>query len=400
MRVYSLLIAGIFILSGCSVPVKYGAIEHSRLVDNPRCNPTLSDPAAMAEKPYFAVTSRLPDCLGDTVTLTNHRSDIIRYARFSAPENTLNIKGKKQTVTPVAFQGETQWWDSLRDAANLRKGRVLLYVHGFRETFQSSAKDSAQIAALTQFDGPVIMYSWPSQGKLLSYGVDETNMYWDERNFRNFLQKLARANWVKEIVIISHSLGARLVIPAVEYVDLNSSSADASNISNIIFAAPDVDTADFERNAATEILSARRVNNDRRITVYASLNDRALAISRAIHGYPRLGSPYCFNPFEASKLKAKGIVERCFADNFKYDTPPSKAGFTIIDTTDVSSGGSGHSDYLRSPAVCKDFAASVAGDRTQIAGRIATEQAHVFRLNMATKQTKEHIAETCKLPKD
>ena len=57
-----------------------------------------------------------------------------------------------------------------------------------------------------------------------------------------------------------------------------------------------------------EVLAARRVNNDRRITVYASLNDKALAVSRALHGYPRLGSPYCFNPFEAADLKAKGVL--------------------------------------------------------------------------------------------
>jgi esterase/lipase superfamily enzyme len=86
-------------------------------------------------------------------------------------------KGDKQVIVPLAFQPEAEWWDGLRDAANLRKGRVLLYVHGYRETFPSTAKDAVQMASLTQFDGPIIQYSWPSQGNLLSYAVDETNMY-------------------------------------------------------------------------------------------------------------------------------------------------------------------------------------------------------------------------------
>ena len=383
------------LLAGCTVAVEYGDIPHNVLAENPRCNPAQNDSASVSGKDYFIVTSRLPDCRGDNIKLTNHRADRVRFGRFSPPETIKPAKGDKQLVVPVAFQPEGAWWDGLRDAANLRNGRVLLYVHGYRETLQTTARDAVQIGAMSNFDGPIIHYSWPSQGNLLSYAVDETNMYWDQRNFRNFLTKLARAEWVKEIVIVSHSLGARLVTPAVEYVDRTSTNADSSNISNIILASPDVDREDFERDIAEEVLAARRVNNDRRVTVYASLSDRALAVSRAVHGYPRLGSPYCFSPFEAKDLKAKGLPQRCFATKTKYQTEPAKTGFTIIDTTDVSGGGAGHSDYLRSLAVCKDFAAVVNGARTT-EDRVATAQAHVFTLRAPVKPTKEDIAAICK----
>jgi esterase/lipase superfamily enzyme len=383
------------LLAGCTVAVEYGDIPHNVLAENPRCNPAQNDSASVSGKDYFIVTSRLPDCRGDNIKLTNHRADRVRFGRFSPPETIKPAKGDKQLVVPLAFQEEDAWWAGLRDAANLRKGRVLLYVHGYRETLQTTARDTVQIGAMSNFDGPIIHYSWPSQGNLLSYAVDETNMYWDERNFRTFLTKLARAEWVKEIVIVSHSLGARLVTPAVEYVDRTSSNADSSNISNIILASPDVDREDFERDIAEEVLAARRVNNDRRVTVYASLSDRALAVSRAVHGYPRLGSPYCFSPFEAKDLKAKGLPQRCFATKTKYETEPAKTGFTIIDTTDVSGGGAGHSDYLRSLAVCKDFAAVVNGARTT-EDRVATAQAHVFTLRAPVKPTKEDIAAICK----
>src|SRR3546814_2242673 len=105
---------------------------------------------------------------------------------------------------------------------------------------------------MTGFDGPIIEYSWPSQGKILSYVVDETNMYHDVRNFRDFLKSLAEQQWVKEIVLVSHSLGARLVVPAVAYVDRTSSRADSSNISNIILASPDIDRETFERDIEEE----------------------------------------------------------------------------------------------------------------------------------------------------
>ena len=383
------------LLAGCTVAVEYGDIPHNVLAENPRCNPAQNDSASVNGKDYFIVTSRLPDCRGDNIKLTNHRADRVRFGRFSPPETIKPAKGDKQLVVPLAFQPEDAWWDGLRDAANLRNGRVLLYVHGYRETLQTTARDTVQIGAMSNFDGPIIHYSWPSQGNLLSYAVDETNMYWDQRNFRNFLTTLARAEWVKEIVIVSHSLGARLVTPAVEYVDRTSTNADSSNISNIILASPDVDREDFERDIAEEVLAARRVNNDRRVTVYASLNDRALAVSRAVHGYPRLGSPYCFSPFEAKDLKAKGLPQRCFATKTKYQTEPAKTGFNIIDTTDLSGGGAGHSDYLRSLAVCKDFAAVVNGARTT-EDRVATAQAHVFTLRAPVKPTKADIAAVCK----
>ncbi len=394
----ALISLSLLFLTGCGAAVEYGPVQHSQLAADPKCNPVATDAAAISGKEFFIVTSRLPDCRGDEVLLTNHRSDRVRYGRFAKPEKVKPEKGKERTVVPTAFQPEDDWWAGLRAAADQRQGRVLLYVHGFRETMDSTSEDSAQIAALTGFDGPVIQYGWPSQGRLLSYAVDETNMYWDERNFRRFLQKLAGQSWVKEVVIVSHSLGGRLVIPAVEYVDRNSSNADSSNISNIILASPDIDRQDFERDIVEEVLAARRVNNDRRITVYASLKDKALALSRSIHGYPRLGSPYCFDPFEAAALKAAGKPVRCYAAKGRYTEEPSKSGFTIIDTTDASRGSSGHSDYLNSPIVCQDFAATVNGTRGSLSARQPTDLPYVFVLKAEeTKQDKNNPApDLCK----
>jgi esterase/lipase superfamily enzyme len=375
-------------LSGCISAIKYGDVPHGILAADARCNPaggSVADITDITDKPFYAVTTRLPDCRSESLLLTDFRSEQMRFIRFAGPINRPAKKGKANMVTPIAFETQAAWWAGLSADAARNNGRVLLYVHGYRETFASTSRDSAHIARLTGFKGPVIQYSWPSQGELLSYGVDETNMYWTERNFRSFLQKLAQQPWVKDIVLVSHSLGARLVIPSVEYVDSKAASADASNISNIILASPDVDTADFERDIAAEILSQRRVDAGRRMTIYAAANDKALGISRTLHGYPRLGSPFCFNPFEAAALKAKGLPERCYAANLKLDGTRKKAGLTIIDTTAVSIG-SGHSNHLRSRAACADFAAVVNNKAND--GRTATHLSHVFTLAGYPKKAK------------
>jgi esterase/lipase superfamily enzyme len=373
--------------SGCITPVDYGDIRHADYVADARCTAAPGAPVDGEALPLFFATSRLPDCRTADIRLLNHRGDRMRYGRFAAPRD-VKVGKKEEFLTPLTFQDAGDWWKGLQDETDRRQGRVLLYVHGYRETFETTSKDAAQIARMTGFDGPVIEYSWPSQGTLLGYAVDETNMYHDVRNFRDFLKTLAERPWVKEIIIVSHSLGARLVVPAIAYVDRTSSSADSSNISNIILASPDFDRETFERDIAGDVLAPRRLANDRRITVYASLHDKALAASRALHGYPRLGSPYCFDPFEAADLKAKGLPNRCFA--------AAIPGLTIIDTTDVSRGSTGHSNFLRSAAACRDFVDVVAGKRTR-SERIPTQLAHVFRLLPDPANPKPDDAIICNL---
>src|SRR3546814_15727239 len=101
---------------------------------------------------------------------------------------------------------------------------------------------------------------------------------------------------------------------------------------------------------------------------------------------PRLGSPYCFNPFEAAELKAQGLPERCY--------PAARAGLTVIDTTDVSRGSTGHSNFLRSPVACRAFIDVVAGKRPR-PERVATQWAHVFRLIPDHALPDERATATC-----
>ena len=372
MRTRHLMVASAaLVLAGCVTPVDYGKVRHADYVADPRCTAQPGAAVDEAVLPLFFVTSRLPDCRTDAITLLGHRGDTVRYGRFAAPRET-GVGGKKKLRTPMAFQDEGDWWQALQAETDRKQGRVLLYVHGYRETFETTSKDAAQIARMTAFDGPVIEYSWPSQGEVLKYAVDETNMYHDVRHFGAFLRTLADRPWVKEIVIVSHSLGARLVIPAVATADrLSRRAGRTTNISNIILASPDIDRETFERDIADEVLEPERVERGRHITIYVSLRDRALAASRVLHGYPRLGSPYCFDPFEAADLRARGLPERCYLK--------AAPGVTVIDTTEVSRGSTGHSNFLRSAVACNDFVDVVAG-RNVRPDRVATPWAHVFRL--------------------
>lgn len=364
-------------LSACIGGIDYGKVEHRLYTQNNQCDAIPADYDPLAADQYFFVTSRLPDCQNaQSFTLTNFRGDALRYGRNQAAIVTADKKEK----IPFAFAQTATWWRDLEAAAKASNGRVMVYVHGYNETFVSSTDDTVQMAALTEFQGPVVQYSWPSRGSIWRYPVDEANNEWDQTGYRRFLIALARQDWVTDIVLVSHSLGARLLVPGVEFVDAMLAPDQSRKISNIVLASPDIDRDTYVRHITADTAKASPYPPKRTITIYASLNDRALNASRQVHGYPRLGSPYCFDVFKAARLKADGDPERCYAFEDAASGDAVTNGINIIDTSAASNSNAGHSDYLHSAPVCADFKAVVQGVKQGSPERAATRLAYVFTL--------------------
>lgn len=79
-------------------------------------------------------------------------------------------------------------------------------------------------------------------------------------------------------------MGNRALTSVLKDILIKSSGAlPAPKFNQVVLTAPDMDTGRFKQLAA-DIPSAAR-----RVTLYASTNDRALLISKQIHGYPRAG---------------------------------------------------------------------------------------------------------------
>ena len=76
---------------------------------------------------------------------------------------------------------------------------------------------------------------------------------------------------------------------------------------------------------------------------------------------------------------------------------PEKSGLTIIDTTDISSGPTGHTDYLMNAAACADFSAVVAGKRDGAGARVPGRLSHVFLLAPAPKGQEVDHKGICKV---
>jgi esterase/lipase superfamily enzyme len=176
------------------------------------------------------------------------------------------------------------FYDGLKaKIAGSHNQEALVFVHGYNVTFEAAARRTAQLAYDLKFDGAAIFFSWPSQGGVLKYAVDETNVVWAAPHLKDFLVAVARQSGAKSVHLIAHSMGNRALTSALAAVAAEARDS-APMFREVVLTAPDIDADVFKRDIAPAI---RRTAQ--RVTLYASSNDEALALSKKLHGYPRAG---------------------------------------------------------------------------------------------------------------
>jgi len=160
---------------------------------------------------------------------------------------------------------------------------AFVFVHGFNVTFEDAARRTAQLAYDLKFQGAPIFYSWPSQGGLFQYAVDETNVVWTVPHLHEFLKQIADQAGAQSVHLIAHSMGNRALTSALRELSLEMQEMPP-RFHEVVLTAPDIDADVFRRDIAPAI-----VKTAKRVTLYASSNDEALVLSKQVHGYPRAG---------------------------------------------------------------------------------------------------------------
>lgn len=164
--------------------------------------------------------------------------------------------------------------DALRALAS---DRVVLYVHGYNIGFEKGCRRAARLRSNLGIDRRLLLFSWPADGSYLNYLRDLTDLDWSAEDLEGVLMTLVRKFGGENVDLIGHSMGALGLVHAL------SRLPDAAVFRTLTLAAPDMDREVFVREI-------RRIS-DRvtRLTVYVSDTDRALALARRAHGYPRAG---------------------------------------------------------------------------------------------------------------
>jgi esterase/lipase superfamily enzyme len=155
---------------------------------------------------------------------------------------------------------------------------LLVYVHGFNQTFEVAALDAARLSDGIKFAGDTMAFSWPSRASLLDYNYDRESAMWSRDALDQVLEDLLANLAVGRVNIVAHSVGTMLTMEALRelYAKLGDYAAD--RIGAVVFASPDIDMDVFTA-------SVQRIGPlAPKVTIITATDDRALAVSRWVNG--------------------------------------------------------------------------------------------------------------------
>ena len=162
---------------------------------------------------------------------------------------------------------------------------VLIYVHGFKQTFEAAALDAAHLSDGIKFRGQTMVFSWPSRAGLFDYAYDRDSAMWSRDGFERVLHSVVATPSAGRVHIVAHSMGTMLTLESLRQLYARYGDTVADRIGAVMFAAPDIDMDVFS-SAINRIGPLAR-----KITVIAATNDRALALSgRIAGGMTRVGA--------------------------------------------------------------------------------------------------------------
>ena len=198
-------------------------------------------------------------------------------AYFENPEKHIVVLNKK-TLFKEAYLA------SINEAlTKIGENDIFVFIHGYNVSFNDAARRTAQMSYDLGFKGIPIFYSWPSQGEITQYTVDQQNIEWSEGNIRNFILDLINKLDCDNIYLVGHSMGNQGLSKALATMPLDL-KGNQKKIKEVILAAPDVDAEIFKRDIAPMITN--RFDN---VTMYTSSDDLALKGSSKINGHTRAG---------------------------------------------------------------------------------------------------------------
>jgi esterase/lipase superfamily enzyme len=155
---------------------------------------------------------------------------------------------------------------------------ILVYVHGFNQTFESAALDAARLAEGVRFHGETMVFAWPSKAKLFDYGYDRESAMWSRDALERVLSLLIADASVGRIHLVAHSVGTMLTMEGLRQIYARHGLGVTDKIGAVVFASPDIDMDVFTS-------SLERIPPlTPKITVITATNDRALAVAGWLAG--------------------------------------------------------------------------------------------------------------------
>ena len=204
----------------------------------------------------------------------------------------------------------------------LAEDDVLLYVHGFNNSFENAILSAAQLKHDLEFPGKATTFTWPGDtkrglGLLGGYRTAEQHATKSVDSLAELLQALLdhrdQASTRFDIHVIAHSLGNRVLLDAVHRLVSDKRVNPGSKVfANVVLAAADVDWPTFAAQAPSLVSCAKRV------TYYYSTQDFPLKLSKTLHGdKPPIGLCPLLHP-QVDTINADNVNEFAIGFGHRY----------------------------------------------------------------------------------
>ena len=204
-----------------------------------------------------------------------------RDGRVPDPAENFLVTRAEALQGPAGFRAELQRELAARPA-NQRE--VMVFVHGFNNTFADGLYRTAQIRHDFNIPGVAVHYAWPSAGNALGYAYDRDSALFARDGLETLLREIA-ASGSNRIVLVAHSLGSSVTMEALRQLRIGGHDDVIDRISGVILMSPDLDI-DLFRSQAQRIDPLPQP-----FVIFTSQRDRALRISAVITGQrSRLGN--------------------------------------------------------------------------------------------------------------
>lgn len=240
------------------------------------------------------------------------------------PIKEFTLAGQTEYKSPNAFL--TRIKQSMR-ANGTSNEEIVLFVHGYNATQTETVFRAAQLATDMDIPGTMMVYSWPSQGKLLGYAYDIESMMFARDGLEKTIRQLRGAGFGR-ILLVGHSMGSALVMETLRQIEIEDPGWSKKSLSGVALISPDLDVELFRNQMA------RITHVPEPFLILVSGKDPVLGISSLL----------------------RGDLQRERLGSIKQIDDLADLPVTVIDTTAFSKGaGSPHFVAATSPALIAFF---------------------------------------------
>ena len=167
---------------------------------------------------------------------------------------------------------------------------LIVWIHGYRPSFNLSAIHCAQLAHDLNIDANILTFDWTSSESVLGYTRDLLQVPRSTKHLVNLLTTISNDVKPPKIIVVAHSLGCRLVCLALHKL-YNDPNAKNLKLDHVIFLMPNVDREEFDEDFKSELQSL--VN---RVTIYVASDDNVLLLAKLLYNVDSIGLTEHFSP--------------------------------------------------------------------------------------------------------